>query len=387
MASGLLKSVSKRRSAKNGDIDDMTAAVHGNEDTLAKDIEEEKLREMDEVDDTFGRGSRRKRTKTYYGDSGDEKTGHFAAAKEKQKPKGTKGKKNSIGTNIKILANEGDEDEAPPSAKKTSTSRLSPLKGSPNKLRVARSPTSGDPCCECNVFISLAMQQNGYVQAEHNHYCKGVCGKPMHGFCGVAQSEEQQMNRICTRCQNNDQKAIMNSTPSVQTSNTISATNVKTKKRKAESSQSTEIQDGGVKNLTKDENTPKEGERKSHGGARAGVGRKKKEKSQEEVDAIREEVMSNEREKQGLVRLAYMLNVKYKDNSQTFIQLLLGIKSNEESGGLQNHALTGTKVVLNSLTNAMKDVSITFKDEYALKFLITIVRPGILSANWERNVR
>ena len=40
MASGLLKSVSKRRSAKNGDIDDMTAAVHGNEDTLAKDIEE-----------------------------------------------------------------------------------------------------------------------------------------------------------------------------------------------------------------------------------------------------------------------------------------------------------------------------------------------------------
>jgi hypothetical protein len=87
--------------------------------------------------------------------------------------------------------------------------------------------------------------------------------------------------------------------------NTICATNVKTKNRKAESSQSTsapEIQDGGVKNLTKDENTPKEGERKSHGGARAGVGRKKKEKSQE----------------------------KYKDNSQTFIRLLLS-KNNKYS--------------------------------------------------------
>ena len=45
MASGFLKNVSKRRSAKNGDIDDMTAAVHGNEKSLSKDLARKKLHE------------------------------------------------------------------------------------------------------------------------------------------------------------------------------------------------------------------------------------------------------------------------------------------------------------------------------------------------------
>ena len=116
MASGFLRNASKRRSAKNGDIDDMTAAVHGNERTLAEDMEEEKLQEVDEVDDTFGRGTRLKRTRTYYGDSGDEDKGHVPATKAKQRPKVNKGNKNSKGTNKNILSTEGDR--ASPSAKK-----------------------------------------------------------------------------------------------------------------------------------------------------------------------------------------------------------------------------------------------------------------------------
>jgi hypothetical protein len=122
----------------------------------------------------------------------------------------------------------------------------------------------------------------------------------------------------------------------VQTS-TISNTNISTtKKRKEKIISTTESTDGEEVIVTKD--TQKEGQRKAHGGVRAGGGRKKKEKPQEELDAIREEVMSNERQKQGLVRLAYMLNVKYKNSSQTFVQLLLGVKSNEESGGLLKYS-------------------------------------------------
>lgn len=310
----------------------MISAVHGNESTLTEDIEGEKLQKADDNEDSFGRGARHKKTRTHYGDEEDDYMGHFQGKDNKSK-KGNKGSKGSKGINSKLLSSDGEEDKATPSTKKTSTTRLSPLKGSPNKLRAgfSRQTSAGDPCCECLNFISFAKNQT-----QHNHYCKGGCGMPMHGLCGMAQSEDQQMNRVCTKCQNKTNISSSNAMVNVQTS-TISNTNISTtKKRKEKIISTTESTDGEEVIVTKD--TQKEGQRKAHGGVRAGGGRKKKEKPQEELDAIREEVMSNERQKQGLVRLAYMLNVKYKNSSQTFVQLLLGVKSNEESGGLLKYS-------------------------------------------------
>jgi len=78
---------------------------------------------------------------------------------------------------------------------------------------------------------------------------------------------------------------------------------------------------------------------KVHGGRRNSSGRKKKERSEEEKADVLAIIMSKEKEKAMLIRLAYVLNVRYKDSGQTFIQLLLGVKSEEEASGLQGQAV------------------------------------------------
>ena len=267
MPSGSSKTTSKRSSSKNAEIEEMASAVLGNESSFSRALAQEELENIDDTEVMSKENSKRpKKSKTYYGDSPIKvppsrsksapkltppEDGNYDTLFKKSKAKvATKRKATSIGKNKEILlSTDSDAENGTKSSKMKSTTtitRLSPLKGSPNSLRGGRVHT-GDPCCECTVFINFAqMGSNGGLQKRHSHYCKGGCGLPIHGMCGVAESEDNQMNRVCTKCQSIS--SSVSKTALVKTkSNTV------TKKRKPS-------MDEEVVDVTND--APKEGKQK-----------------------------------------------------------------------------------------------------------------------------
>jgi hypothetical protein len=61
------KTKSKRASSKNAEIEEMTSAVHGNESSFSRALEQERLENIDDIEDMSKQdGKRRRNQKTYY---------------------------------------------------------------------------------------------------------------------------------------------------------------------------------------------------------------------------------------------------------------------------------------------------------------------------------